>query len=504
MGTMVGALLVAGALLGPVEPVGRMQLWLVAVGFLVVAGLARVFPREWPYLTATLLIWYGARTVFTILVFLTSYYSWPVFPEMQERGGLWNFVWDPLYYDQIGNQISQAIAGSSEWPQIGAERTYFAYVGLLYWLLGPNPLNVVLVNSFWALPGGCAAYFIARRVGCNPKGAFLAAGAAGLWPSALVWSSQMLKDTVVGSLVLVVVLGFQAGLHDDWKRSWIRSWIVPLVLAVVTIAAFRSYVALFLLASCMALVLLRGLTSRFDLRAVAGAVATLSVLLVMTIWVGQLKLDEVTARWLRGTPSGQTGAVAGPHGSRSDGGESAGESEPAPGQPDPTDSSTVQDMLVHAQQELRRTQPEYVGIVRDGFGTADAGSMVDESTEIRTLLDFVAYYPRALAIALLAPFPPDWFKIGYVSGVMRQLASIEMVLLYAVLGLLVLEIWKHDVLKLPVFGFVVVWVVLGTGYLAAAIPNVGTVFRLRLQFILPLIIVTLSSAAARRFPRSEA
>ncbi len=106
-------------------------------------------------------------------------------------------------------------------------------------------------------------------------------------------------------------------------------------------------------------------------------------------------------------------------------------------------------------------------------------------------------------IALLAPFPLDWFEIGYVSGIMRRLASIEMVLLYAILLLLVVEIWKRDVLQLPVFRFVGVFVVLGTGYLAAAIPNVGTIFRLRLQFILPLVVVTLASAAARRFPDSE-
>lgn len=504
MGTMICVLLIAGALLGSVEPVGRTQLWLVAVGVLLVAGLARVFPRERPYLTATLLTWYGARTVFTILVFLTSYYSWPVFHDMQERGGLWHFVWDPLYYDTIGNQISQAIAGNSEWPQILAERTYFVYVGLIYWLFGPNPLNVVLVNSYWGLLAGSAAYFIARRVGCNPMGAFLAAGAAGLWPSALVWSSQMVKDTVVGSLVLVVVLAFQAGLDEGWRRSWIRSWGVPLALTFVTLGAFRSYVALFLLASCMALLLLRGLTSRLGLRAIASAVATLSVLFVMTIWVGQLKLDEVTARWARGAASGQSGAATGPTGTRSDTTETAGETQPVPGQPDPVVSSTLQDMLLQAQEELRRTQPEYVGAIRDGFGTAAAGSTVDEDTKIRTPLDLVAYYPRALVIALLAPFPLDWFKMGYVSGVMRRLASIEMVLLYAILALLVLEIWKRDVLKLPVFGFVGVSVVLGTGYLAAAIPNVGTIFRLRLQFILPLVVVTLASAAARWFPEREA
>jgi hypothetical protein len=113
-------------------------------------------------------------------------------------------------------------------------------------------------------------------------------------------------------------------------------------------------------------------------------------------------------------------------------------------------------------------------------GFAGAGSNIDVDVRFASVHDVVAYLPRALQIGLLAPFPDTWFGVGSGPGsrVMRLVAAGEMTLAYALLaGIpLLLAFGPRDrtpVLIVLAFALAMVLVY------ALAVPNVGTVYRMR-------------------------
>jgi 4-amino-4-deoxy-L-arabinose transferase-like glycosyltransferase len=79
---------------------------------------------------------------------------------------------------------------------------FFYYVAVLYRLLGPGPLYVPLINASLGVGTAAVAYALARRHG-DRSTAEVAALLVGFWPSGVLWSSQILKDSMVTFLMLV-------------------------------------------------------------------------------------------------------------------------------------------------------------------------------------------------------------------------------------------------------------------------------------------------------------
>jgi hypothetical protein len=96
------------------------------------------------------------------------------------------------------------------------------------------------------------------------------------------------------------------------------------------------------------------------------------------------------------------------------------------------------------------------------------------------------YLPRAVANVFLAPYPWQWFDIGGGTGPFRALSAVEALLLYACLGPLIVGlgsvVWRGsaDALYLTVFVLAI------TVTLGLVVSNLGTLFRLRLESLLPL------------------
>ena len=109
--------------------------------------------------------------------------------------------------------------------------------------------------------------------------------------------------------------------------------------------------------------------------------------------------------------------------------------------------------------------------------------MIDLNVRFYSVSDLINYAPRAIQIGYLAPFPDTWTAQGYSpgSGIMRKLAGIEMLIAYVAfmagfVGLIIKRKSEYIVIIMSVLLASAVIVVVQS----TAIPNIGTLYRMRL------------------------
>ncbi len=117
-------------------------------------------------------------------------------------------------------------------------------------------------------------------------------------------------------------------------------------------------------------------------------------------------------------------------------------------------------------------------------------SLFDPGINLNRLADVLRYLPRGLAHTLFAPFPWQWSDTQGSTGLFNSAAAIEVISVYllfpvALRGMVWLVCRRRgDALVIVVF--TVVTAVL----LSLTIANGGTLFRLRMQCLLPLLVIT--------------
>ena len=133
--------------------------------------------------------------------------------------------------------------------------------------------------------------------------------------------------------------------------------------------------------------------------------------------------------------------------------------------------------------------PQALITARLGFTTSGGNSLMDEEVDVSHALALLWYVPRSLMVALLAPFPSQWFDVSGSTGVMRFCAGAEMLLIYALLPSLLAGIGFIAARRQPEGLFLLIFAVVLTVTQALVIANVGILFRLRLLFLFPLLIM---------------
>jgi hypothetical protein len=144
------------------------------------------------------------------------------------------------------------------------------------------------------------------------------------------------------------------------------------------------------------------------------------------------------------------------------------------------------DQAIISAQEASLKRVDYH---RHGFVDASGYSLMDSGAQISTLPRLVGYLPRALLIGILAPFPWQWFDTKGSTGVMRTFAGIEMLVIYLLLPGILVGVWKTVRQRDAAGLFLLAFTLLLACVLSLVVANLGTLFRLRLQFLLPLIML---------------
>ena len=118
-----------------------------------------------------------------------------------------------------------------------------------------------------------------------------------------------------------------------------------------------------------------------------------------------------------------------------------------------------------------------------------SGSMFDESVTFIGFNDILRYLPRALQVGFLAPFPNKWGDTGEMTGrIGIIIAALEMIILYIVLIGFLYIVFANFSLLIPLIpslilsSFIIVLV-------AYAVPNIGALYRFRMDQILPFYII---------------
>lgn len=127
---------------------------------------------------------------------------------------------------------------------------------------------------------------------------------------------------------------------------------------------------------------------------------------------------------------------------------------------------------------------------REAFrhGYPNAGSNIDTEVGFRNARDIAAYMPRALQIALFAPFPAMWGeKAQQTDGAVKRLLAIpEMILYYLALAGCVLAAVKSQARERAIMAALVSFSLFSVLAYALVVTNIGTLYRMRYPSMLLL------------------
>ncbi|MBI3011120.1 MAG: tetratricopeptide repeat protein [Candidatus Omnitrophica bacterium] len=204
------------------------------------AGSDRRFLRR-------VLLWsYGLRAVLGIALYLISYWGLPILPSLQfpSEPGFWVFGLDSHLYHHYGYLIAEAWKHGTELPVLELSPEYFAVVAVIYRLLGAHLLYPILLSCWLGAITGLLAFRIGRRL-FSVRAARLGALLVSCWPSSMLWSAQLLKDSlssflVFSALALTLRLAFEE--RPIRRRGWhaMLLW-TGLVVTIMLVTRLRFY-----------------------------------------------------------------------------------------------------------------------------------------------------------------------------------------------------------------------------------------------------------------------
>lgn len=565
----------------------------------------RAAPDRW--LVKCLLGSFALRIGFAFALYAISYWRLPMLSSLQMDPGFWAFSLDSFTYHYYGHAMAGAWLAGTPVVRHSLDVGYFFVIAVTYLCWGPNPLYPIAFNCFFGALSGLIAYLIGRRVYGRTAGR-ISAVLVGFWPSSIMWSSQLLKDTLANLLMLVALhlmmescRGVSVRRVTSQDRAWLLRlatlWIVTIALGMLRPTAVLIYCALaWMMVFVVLIVILRfHLNRRFQrltTQAAIGVVmglafwATFSIdtlrygyildnnpcaapthaaaentkpvcgaawkfpmangeirerrwpllpessIAAVTVWLETrresrnphrtigfvfskapaaqvtpavrplpaMQVPDVSVLPASGPPVRHSVAAAPPDNPPQLAPPGVPLSPPvAPVSVQPPVSArrpsdthhVIKRRFLIGQHLARLANGIFRGLRerREGYINTGGHFLMDQQTNITTFRGMVTYIPRALFIGLFSPFPTQWFDVQGTSGKMKLCAIIEMTLFYG-LFFSVLRGMVRILRRCEPAGLFLLAAVAAIAVpMSLVVVNIGTLFRLRLQFVLPLLIV---------------
>lgn len=432
---------------------------------------------------------------------------WGLAPGLFGEGGVASFASDGRVYRLQIAALEKTLGeeGAGAWLRAGAPvhvKLYSLSSALLGPVFGQSVLSVEPLNLLYYLGTLLLVYAVGREAFGEREGLVAAALSAGLLPTFLLHSTQLLKDPLFVAVALVLVLvsvkwltteyglgaGLAAGLVGGAAAGslWLiknSAWWV--VLAIMLLGAGLS--------------LARQLGRR---RLVAGNVAGVALMLLVGVGVSRL----VTPYWLpkeywmphrpgaEKSEAGAEAAAAGGPAARD--GAGRGLRTPADAQDGRRPGGRAPGgLLSGAALRVADARAQFVELY------PGAASNVDEGVRFEGAGDVVRYLPRALLVGLCAPFPSMWLGAGGQAGAAgRLLGGAETLLMYGVYLLALVTLWRRR--REPAVWMLALAALCGVLALGLVVVNVGALYRQRYLFWILLIVVAADAAARLAAPRA--
>lgn len=172
--------------------------------------------------------------------------------------GFWTFARDGVAYDYAGRLLAASMRYQVPFPDHTTflalnEPLWSMVVGTIYLVDGNHPLGVMFFNATLGALTVALVYGIAERLG-NAAIARRSSVLMAFWPSAMFWSTQLLKDTA--SIFAVAATLFASVRFLDSRRT-ASAWadvgsLGALIAAVFVLSLLRNYVLVAVLAAVLA------------------------------------------------------------------------------------------------------------------------------------------------------------------------------------------------------------------------------------------------------------
>ncbi len=349
-------------------------------------------------------------------------------------------------------------------------KVYSLSLAILRPLLGTNILSVEPVNLLSYIAILALTFTLGKEV-FDARVGLLATVAVGLWPSFLLHTTQLLKDQLFITMLLILVLIMTCWLTRTF------SWRLGLATGVAgglvsngisnTRSGFWGAVVLGLLLIGVTLLLVRQVRER---RILAGNIISASLILCATI-MALLFVPQIVP------PQTESLTRTGEHVTHT---------------PPPNLSL----------KERADSFAKHLSAIRIHFWYhQSSGSDIDTHVEFAGTGDVLKYLPRAMVIGFLAPFPNRWFITGKRVGITGHvLMGLETSVMYIVEILVLIGLWRSRS-SLPAWLLFFVSVA-GVTILTLIVTNLGALYRMRYGFFFLLLIVGAHGLVALRANKS--
>lgn len=375
---------------------------------------------------------------------------------------------DSAYFHAVAVDLAERIRlhGWSEWqiyPTVSATGNVALLAGL-YALFGEDPSLMVPVNAAIHALSGTLLFLLGRMLWPGRVGT-LAGMVAGtlfvVFPSALNWYGQVHKDgfAIAGTmLVLTAWVVAETGKPDRWQ---VPTALAAALAGMALIVFVRPYSLMPVLGGMLVMLTFK-LASIGKSGGSSAYRRALALQLALVILVGMAAYmaprtgadEQGYARW---TAKGTTGWTWQP-------------------------TSWVPQVFEKYVEVMARTR---AGLIDEGL-KIQAGSLYDADALPASTPQVAAYAPRALQVALFAPFPSLWFE---KLSVTRLVAVGETAIWYLIAPGLLLALWLGRSRAMP--AVMVFSLALLTLY-GITIANVGTLYRIRYLYLFLLMLIGLA------------
>ena len=404
-----------------------------------------------------LLLAAACHVALTIGIFLIGHFQ--LLPNTFDRNGIGlTFAIDGTSYQRVDSDLAEEWQSNGFRAWLNAKAPLHSRLHSLSFatfgkLLGHNILAAEPLNLFYYLAILICIYLLGREV-FNAQTGFIAAVITGLWPSFLVYSTQLLRDPLsilcLLGLIFVLVLVLSRELA---VRAGIAIGIAGALLATLLWLARGNMWNIVLVALTITFVMCAYRMIR-EKRFMTGNALVLLLVIAAALLV-PARLESTTLPGVR--PPLTPLAI------------------PTASQPG-------------AREAVWITVLRDLSTRRAGFRSYKSrGSDIDPDVQFRSVDQIVRFIPRALVIGFFAPFPKMWVEAGSFGRATRILSGVETLAMYFLYVAVALCVWKERRNRKMWLLFLVATI--GMLALGLVVVNAGALFRLRYVFWILMIII---------------
>jgi hypothetical protein len=422
--------------------------------------------------------------VYTILIGLfVQFIALPhIFPSLHAGDGLIKGL-DGTKFHRIALDLANSIKqnGWGQWELMPDKQLVSGIAAIFYVLIYPEPWTVLPVNALLNATAALCFYLIFLKITANKPLSLVATLPFLFFPSNLLWNAQFHNENYAVPGVILVLYGWAAILDQDKDHRK----IIPKenILAICAIAFGTMLIGLVreeilsgfvwvFVAAVIVLIVISFIRRKSALRFVVPILTALLLMLVVNFALLGTGPDLTLALQPSTTQPSTTTTSESAASSSSTSTRTRNEWKETPGIP----------AVVDAQfKKIAKFRSKFIR------AWDYAGSNIDSEVTFHNALDMIRYIPRAAEIGFLSPFPNLWFSEGEkeTGRLTRFVSAFEMILVYVILLGVPVFLWRAQK-KYAIWVILFVCTLMLITY-AMTIPNVGSLYRFRYPYLMPIV-----------------